>query len=294
MVTSMLFVPASDQRKLDKATRLGPQPLILDLEDAVAISMKPAARQNAADMIATRGAEVPIFVRVNNVDSGFFFSDLEAIIRPGLSGVYVPKVRTSREVLIADWLVSSLEQRAAVPPSTIDLAACIETVSGVAHLREICHASSRLKWLSFGEGDFCLDVGLEWPPASGQLPETVIYAKVLVVQESRLAGLEPPHDGAYARFEDQEGLRKVAVQSKTLGFFGKHAIHPDQLSTIDDVFTPTAVELEQARRIVDSFSAEEAGGRANIAIDGHFVDYPVYFQAQRLLALASSGGADVV
>jgi citrate lyase subunit beta/citryl-CoA lyase len=106
---------------------------------------------------------------------------------------------------------------------------------------------------------------------------------------SRLAGLEPPHDGVFPDFRDPEGLRREAVQARRLGFYGKHAIHPDQVPVIKEVFTPSAEEIARARKIVDAFDRSERSGVAAIHLEGLLIDYPVAERARRLLQLADGG-----
>jgi len=279
----MLFVPGSDQAKLDKIPSLPARAFILDLEDAVAVSAKAAARQLAAECLRRHGAAHILYVRVNSVGTDLLYDDLHAIVGPGLAGVDVPKVGSAREVQIADWLIGALEKARGLSPGSVDLMATIETVRGLHALREIVFASPRLRRLCFGTGDFSLDIGLDWPSPGGEVSPAIVHAKTAVVLASRQAGLEPPHDGVYPNFRDEEGLRREAELARSVGFFGKHVIHPAQIPAVENVFAPSEAQLARARRLVESFERAEQEGTAAIDFEGQLVDYPVAQRARQLL-----------
>ena len=281
----MLFVPAADERKLAKIPALDASAFILDLEDAVAESVKPAARGRASAAIAEHGSAARLWVRVNARDTAHFADDLAAVVVPGLAGIVLPKAESAEDVLGLAGLVDVLERRSGIAPGSVELIATIETVRGLAAVDAIASASPRLRCLGFGAGDFSLDLGLEWPAPHGLSP-TVVQAKAALVLASRKAGLEPPHDGVHPSFRDLDALRTEAEQARALGFVGKHAIHPDQIPVIRDVFRPSADELARAREVVEAFDRSERLGVANVAVDGKLVDYPVAERARRLLAAA--------
>ncbi len=290
LLQTMLFVPGSDERKLAKISSLDAPAFILDLEDSVANMAKPHARAALAAILgATSGQR--LYVRVNSVASGLILDDLNAVAGPSLAGIVLPKVESEADVKLVDRQLSALEAERGVEAGSIDVIATIETVAGVEHAREIAAANRRVRCLGFGAGDFCLDLGLEWPAPDGRLSETVVGAKVAVVMASRAAGLEPPHDGVFPDFRDLGGLRREAEQARRLGFYGKHAIHPDQVAVIKEVFTPNAAELSRAREIVDAFDRSEMSGVAAIQLDGILIDYPVAERARRLLRLADGAGS---
>jgi crotonobetainyl-CoA:carnitine CoA-transferase CaiB-like acyl-CoA transferase/citrate lyase beta subunit len=283
-LTSMLFVPGGDERKIAKIPELQAPALILDLEDAVAASVKDEARARVAAAVTRHGAEQRLWVRVNGVESGLLARDIEAVTLPGLAGIVVPKVESVRDLLAVDGLVGLLERSRGIEPELVELIATIETAKGLAVVDEIAASCTRLHTLGFGAGDFSLDLGLEWPPPGGSLSGTIVLAKSRLVLAARLADLEPPHDGVYPDFRDEAGLRREAEQARALGFRSKHAIHPAQIAVIDQVFAPGEEELSRARRIVETFDASERAGTANARVDGRLVDYPVAERARRVLA----------
>lgn len=286
LLPAMLFVPGGDERKLAKIADLRAPAFILDLEDAVADSAKSAARYAVSRVIEARPTPKPLFVRVNSATPDALYADLKGVVQAGLAGVVLPKVSSARDVEIVDWLIGVFE-RAAGLTQTVMIMPTIETVDGLSHADEIAVASRRIQCLTFGAGDFSLDVGLDWPPPDGQLSPILIQAKSRLVLISRSAGLQPPHDGVYPMFRDEGGLRREAAQSRTLGMFGKHAIHPVQVPVIESAFLPGEQQIRRAQEIVDAFDASESRGVGNIDVGGQFIDYPVAARARQLLLLAA-------
>lgn len=287
MFTSMLFVPGGDEAKLAKVDSLSAPGLILDLEDAVAESRKAEARKMVGAAIANTTTSIPLWVRVNPENEAATIADLDAVVGPRLQGIVLPKAESAIHVARVDWYLTALEISRELPVGSIRLMPTVESVAGLSAVEAIAAASPRIDCLIFGAGDFSLDAGLDWP-AEGGVSSLLISAKERLVIASRLAGLLPPHDGVYPMFRDSDGLRAEAAQSRALGMFGKHAVHPQQIPVIDEVFTPSAAKLEHARTIVAAFDASEGQGVGNIDVGGQFIDYPVAHRARALLALAES------
>ncbi len=290
LLTSMLFVPGGDERKLAKIPGLAAPALILDLEDAVADDRKPAARAAVAEVLADPPTPVPLWVRVNTSSPSTCLADLQAVVGPGLTGVLLPKVESARDVEAVDWCLSGLEHQTGVPAGRTRIMPTIESAAGLAAVAEIAAAGPRVECLVFGAGDFSLDVGLDWP-ARGGVSSLLLHAKQQLVLASRVAGIAAPHDGSYPVFRDLEGLRREAEQARDLGMFGKHAVHPDQVDVIDEVFTPTEEQIGRARTIVERFEESERNGVGNMTVGELFVDYPVAHRARALLETARAIGA---
>jgi citrate lyase beta subunit len=283
----MLFIPAGDPRKLAKIPSLAAPAFILDLEDAVAHSAKRAARQAAGAAIAAYGPARRLWVRINSLDTNLWEADVHEIVTAGLEGIVVPKVTSAGQIRRLDAMLHDLEIERGLPPGAVALIAAIETVAGLRSIDAIAAAGPRLQCLAFGAGDFCLDVGIDWVQDGAPLSPTIVAAKIALVLASRAANLAPPHDGVYPNLRDLAGLEAEARQARSLGFFGKQAIHPDQLPVITAVFLPSARQIAHARRVVEAFEQSEREGRANLSMDGEFIDYPVVSRARQLLALAA-------
>jgi citrate lyase beta subunit len=286
----LLFVPGGDQRKIDKISTLRGTGFILDLEDSVAPSGKSHARSRVAAAIAAHGHSARLYVRVNPASGEWLSDDLDAVVAPGLTGIALPKANDARDVQIVDWYIGVLERRRGLEPETVGLLVTIETLAGLADVDAIASASRRTRALCFGAGDLSLELGLDWPAADGRLSHTVLSAKAAVVLAARRYGLEP-HDGAFPDFKDTTGLRAEAEQSRALGFSAKHAIHPAQLPTLADVFTPSEAELSRARETIMAFERGESEGSAAVQVDGRMVDTPVAARARALLEAAGDEAA---
>ncbi len=287
VLRSFLFTPANHPRRVEKALTLGADAVILDLEDAVAVSEKVAARA-AAVAALSRPRTGRAYVRVNGLGTSWCLGDLLAVVGPGLDGIVLPKVESAADLRTIDWLITSLERERGLAPGAIDLMPIIETAAGFSRLDRIPGARSlkdyagswRVKRMCFGAADFTGDAGMTWTAGEEELAE--VRSRLVVA--SRAGGLEPPIDTVWIRLKDAAGLRASVERSLRLGFQGRLCIHPDQVAVANEVFTPTQAEAERAQRIVAAFAAAEASGSASIQVDGMFVDYPVVKRAQRVLA----------
>jgi citrate lyase subunit beta/citryl-CoA lyase len=275
---SFLFAPGNHPRRVEKALTLDADAVILDLEDAVAIAEKPATR-GAVVAACAQPRSGQLYVRVNAADTEFCHGDLDAIVRPGLDGIVLPKVETAATLQTIDWLVANLERERGLMPGAIDLVPIIETARGLRDIDAILAPATRIKHCAFGAGDFTLDVNMIWSRAEAELA----YARARVVTASRAAGIEAPLDTVWVDLQDEEGLEASTRNALALGFQGKMCIHPNQIAVVNRVFTPTNAEIDFAERVVAAFAKAEAAGSAAIQLDGKFIDYPIVYRAQRTL-----------
>lgn len=261
MHRSYLFAPGHNEKLLSRVFGAGADAVMLDLEDAVPPKAKRQARAMVGEVVADHAA----WVRINAVRTDLAAADLDAI--GGLAaGIRIPKVQDADDVR---WV----RERAPGTP----LICAIETARGILAAAEIA-AVPGVRHLSLGGVDLRRDLGA----GDGNLQ--TLYARSHLVVASRAAGIDPPIDSVYARLDDDAGLREQAEFARSLGFFGKSAIHPRQLAILHEVFTPSTAELEWAHAVLDAFEA--ADGDAVKLEDGEFVDLPVAERARRLLEVA--------
>jgi len=278
---SLLFAPGNHPRRVEKALTLAADAVILDLEDAVAVSEKAATRPTVTEAFGrTRAGR--LYVRVNALPTEWSYGDIVAVVREGLDGIVLPKVEHAHELLTADWLIGALERERGLPVGRIDLIPIIETAVGISNLSGICRAGTRARRLAFGAGDFTLDMGMVWSRSEAEL----LPHRAACVVESRAAGMEPPLDTVWADLRDGEGFVASARHAAALGFQGKMCIHPDQIEACNAAFTPDEAAVAQAKRIVSAFDKAEAEGLASIQLDGQFIDYPIVQRARRVLGAA--------
>jgi citrate lyase subunit beta / citryl-CoA lyase len=275
---SLLFAPGNHPRRVEKALGLAADGVILDLEDAVAVSEKIATRPAVVETFG-KSRSGRLYVRVNALTTDWCFGDIAAVVQTGLDGIILPKVEHAHELRTADWLIANLERERGLPGGAIDLIPIIETALGISNLKRICRSGTRTKLLAFGAGDFTLDMGMMWTRSEAEL----LPHRAACVLESRAAGLEPPMDTVWADLRDNDGFAASARHAAAIGFQGKMCIHPDQISGANAAFTPDDAAVAQAQKIVAAFDKAEAEGLASIQLDGQFIDYPIVQRARRVL-----------
>jgi citrate lyase subunit beta/citryl-CoA lyase len=258
---SYLFAPGHNEKLLGKVFQAGADAVILDLEDAVPPQEKARARALVADVLTDHAA----LVRVNAAHSTDCAADLAAVAGRA-AAIRIPKCESAADVA---WVA----ERA----PTVPLICAIETARGLLAAEQIA-AAPGLHQLSIGGVDLQRDLHAE----AGNLQ--TLYARTHLVVVSRAAGLAPPIDSVYPHLADDAGLRDQAQFARSLGFFGKAAIHPRQIPTLHDVFTPSKDDLDWAHAILDAFDA--AHGAASRLPTGEFIDLPVATRARELIQLA--------
>lgn len=276
-----MFAPGNHPRKVEKVFGLGADAVILDLEDAVAVNEKVGARQAVVEAMK-KPRPCKGYVRINASDTPFCYGDLISVVGDWLDGLVLPKIESTAQLLTIEWLVTQLERERGLTAGHMDLMPIIETGKGLAAVREIAAAGSRVRRLSFGAADYTRDMGMRWSMEEGEL----MPVRSEIVLASRVAGLEPPIDTVFVHIGKHiDALRRTTQLARDLGFQGKLCIHPEQVAPINEIFTPSEAEIAHATKIVEAFQEAEASGSASIQVEGHFVDYPVVEQARRVLAI---------
>jgi citrate lyase subunit beta/citryl-CoA lyase len=282
---SLLFCPANEPRKVRHLSDSGADAVVLDLEDAVADSQKIAARNSARGALP-KLTGVMRTVRVNAFETGLTAGDVAAVVCAELDAIVLPKAETLQDMRRLDRLIARAETANGVVPGSVGVIAIVETCAGVATAGEIAGSGPRLISLVFGSGDLGTDLGL--PTVRGDLTAALAYGRAKIVYDARAAGLPPPLDGPFLKIRDQAALEADCRTSRSLGHRGRICIHPDQVPVVNRVFGPDPDEVVFARKVIDAFADAERGGSAAIDVDGVFVDYPIVYKAERIVALADS------
>ena len=294
---SLLFVPADSDRKLAKSLTCGADALILDLEDSVTSEHKDVARSNASKFLnenldrATKTHRMQIYVRINDLQSSYWRADLDAVVAAGPDGIMLPKPRSGADVAALSAALRSAEQQAGRERTHISIIAiATETPGSLLNMASYIGASPRLTGLCWGAEDLGTALGAQSNrDGSGRFTSPYLLARNLCLVTAAAAEVQAI-DTVFTEFRNDEGLRAEAEEAARDGFTGKLAIHPAQVPIINEMFTPSAANIEMAQQIVAAFKSKD--GKGAVSLNGRMLDRPHLVQAQKLLtraALTSSG-----
>jgi citrate lyase beta subunit len=278
----MLFVPASQRRMIEKAASSDADAVCLDLEDSVPVDEKPGARATAAAALRELdfGPRLRI-LRINALDTPFAYRDLIDVVeaaRGSVELIMLPKAGAPKDVCFVETLLSQMEAAYPRDGAPIGIEAQIETAVGFLYAREIAQSSVRLEALIFGPGDY--SASMRMPSTSiGELDENdasypghrwhaVMHT---IVAAARANGLRAM-DGPFAAYRDAAGFERSCRIARAMGFDGKQCIHPGQLAAANAAFSPSAEEVEGARKVVDAYERAAAAGRGAAGVDGRMID----------------------
>ncbi|MFC3999079.1 HpcH/HpaI aldolase/citrate lyase family protein [Nocardiopsis sediminis] len=286
-IRSLLFVPGNRPDRVPKALESGADAVIIDLEDAVPERGKEAARRDTVAAIAATAAAGPggpaLFVRVNALEDWAGAEDVRAVAAPGLAGVVVPKVGGPADVALAARLLDWSEAEAGLPRGGLAIVPLLETAAGLRRAYEVGLASRRvmcLGALSARDGDIQRAVGFRWSPEGTETLE--LRSRVLL--DARAAGTPNPVSGLWTAIRDLDGLRRFAEQNRALGYAGMMAIHPAHVPVINEVFAPTAADLDRDRRLVAEMERAQAAGEGAVVFEGVMIDEAMLASARTRLA----------
>jgi citrate lyase subunit beta / citryl-CoA lyase len=273
---SVLYMPGSNARALEKGRGLPADALILDLEDAVAPDAKALARQQIVAAVKAGGyGGRELIVRINGLDSPWGHDDLTAVATCGADAILLPKVESAA-------MVHDLEMQmvGAGAPDGMNIMCMMETPLGMLHAEQVAAASKRLSCLVMGTSDLVKD--LQASHTDARLP--VLTSLGLCLLAARAFGLSIV-DGVHLDLDDDRGFAQACEQGKELGFDGKTLIHPKTISKANEVFGPSAEEIAFANKIIAAHAAAEKEGKGVILLDGKLIENLHVENAQRLVAL---------
>jgi citrate lyase subunit beta / citryl-CoA lyase len=285
MIRSLLFVPADSTKKLGKAMTSGADALIVDLEDSIAIDRKALGRNSAAaflkDALAVKQRPF-ILVRVNGLQTDLTDADLDAIVPAKPDGVVLPKAEGGASVVHTGAKLAVREATSGLPDGSVKiLPIATETAAAMFLAGTFAGSSLRLMGLTWGAEDLSAELGAQANRgADGRFLDPYRLARVLCLAGAAAAEV-PAIDTVYVDFRDDKGFRRECEEASRDGFTGKMAIHPAQVSIINELFTPTAAQIEKAEAIVAAFAASPGAG--TIGIDGRMYDRPHLVRARALL-----------
>ncbi|OVE79624.1 hypothetical protein BVY02_02675 [bacterium J17] len=284
LLRSLLFVPANQSKMLSKISTLTADAFIPDLEDSVPDAEKENARKFLAEHLdGLLEQEAEFYPRVNSLPTGLTAAEIDSLLRPGLKGITIGKVSCEEDVAEIDKLITAKEKSLGLDPLAFRLIVWIETAKGIVNAYEICKASKRLVGVAFGAEDFAADMAIERSDSETEL----VFARSTIAVAARAASilaLDTPH----FTLKDPEGLKANCLNSKRMGFKGRFAIHPEQIPTIEEAYSPSEREIENAKRVVAAFEEAERQGKGATSLDDKVIDIPVVNRAKALLSFAES------
>ena len=280
---SLLFMPGSNARALEKARNLPADGIILDLEDSVAPEAKAIARDQIAQAIAAGGfGKREVLIRVNALDSPCWMDDITMAGKARPDGILVPKISSAEDFTAIARCLRDVDADA-----SIRVWAMIETVRAVLHVEELAAASRnfevRLAGFVFGPNDISRETRIRMLPGRAAMIPMITQC----ILATRAYGLEIL-DGPYSDISNVNGFALECAQGRDLGFDGKTLIHPGQIETCNAIFTPPAEEIAQARKIIAAFEQPENAARGAIRLDGQMVERLHAEMARRTLAIADA------
>ena len=269
---SFLFVPGDRPERFEKVCSSGSDVVIIDLEDAVSQSKKEVAREEVIKFFSNKeNNEFKCFVRVNSIKTYYGLKDLIAFVDNNCfpDGFVLPMVDTAEEVTLFENIISDYKP-------DIELFIVIETPKGLSNVDIILNSSNKIKMVGFGSADFTSRTGssLSW--------DSLLYARSKIVNSAGISGVYAI-DGVWPDIKDEKGLIEETIKIFDMGFKGKMAIHPSQISGIHEAFVPKKEEVQFAREVIDAYEAAKGGV---ISVRGKMIDEPLVISARRIMSIA--------
>jgi len=278
---TLLYVPGSSEKMIEKAMNVTADSIIFDLEDSVSLAEKDQARINVARAVSRlkeTGKET--IVRVNAMDSFFGIQDLISIVEKRPNTILVPKA-DEKSLGMADMLITNLEERYGLGKGSIRMLPLLETSYSIVNAYKILGVSKRINGVQLGAEDLTKELGT----VRTRVGDEIQYARNAIVYAGCARGIDII-DTPYTGIGDEEGLVFDTERAKSLGMTGKTCIHPDQIDTINQLFTPHPKAVEEARKIIAAFNTAVSEGKGACMHEGKMIDNPVAVRAMKLVEKA--------
>ncbi|HHD7490859.1 TPA: citrate (pro-3S)-lyase subunit beta [Klebsiella oxytoca] len=283
---SMLFVPGANAAMLSNAFIYPADALMFDLEDAVAVREKDAARRLVYHTLQhPLYRDIETIVRVNALDSQWGIDDLEAVVRAGVDIVRLPKTDTAEDVIAMEKEIARIERDCGHQPGSTGMLAAIESAKGILQAPAIAQASPRLIGIALGAEDYVRDIRTERSADGIEL----LFARCTILQAARAAGIQA-FDTVYSDANNEAGFLQEAEHIKQLGFDGKSLVNPRQITLLHNLYAPTQKDVDHARRVVEAAKAAEREGLGVVSLNGKMIDSPIIARAHLVLSRAELSG----
>ncbi len=266
---------------------LGADAVIFDLEDAVSPAEKDAARILVRNTMRYSELFCEKIVRINSVDTEYWREDIDTVLPEHPDLILLPKAATPRDVLTLDGYMSEVESKIGLAAGSVGIIALIETALGVENAFVIASATDRVKGLFLGAEDLTADLQCKRTKGGREIE----YARTRLVVAARAAGVDV-YDTPFTDVNDDEGIVADAELAKALGFTGKASISPRHVDVINEVFSPSAAEIDYAYEVIDAIERAKAEGKGAISLRGKMIDAPIVARAERTIAMARALGIE--
>jgi citrate lyase subunit beta/citryl-CoA lyase len=280
---SMMFVPGNNPGMLQNAGIYGADTIILDCEDAVAITEKDSARNLVFQAMSEMNYGTEVAVRINHISTPFGWDDLKRILPAKPDLIRLPMAQGPDEIRQIDEFISEAEQKHKFPAGSIKMMAAVETPKGLRLAYEIASASPRMVALAIGAEDFIANL----KTTRSKLGRELLAARGQLVLAAREAGIQCI-DTVFSDINDEEGFKNELELIKEMGFDGKSVVNPRQVSVVHDFFAPTAKEIDHAQRVLAAYQEALEKKSGVISLNGKMIDLPIVARAERTLAYAKA------
>ncbi|GAF38965.1 citE protein [Agrilactobacillus composti DSM 18527 = JCM 14202] len=281
---TMMFVPGNNPAMVKDAGIYGADSIMFDLEDAVSLAEKDAARDLIYEALTTVDyGDAELVVRINGLDTPFYENDIQAMVKAKVDVIRLPKTESAEMIQTLETLVIAAEKEFGIEVGTIHLMAAIESAKGVLNAPEIATASERMIGIALSAEDYTTDMKTHRYPDGAELE----FARNMVLHAARAAGIAA-FDTVFTNMDDPDGFYRETEHIHQLGFDGKSLVNPRQIEMVNKVYEPTQKEIATAKNVITAIAAAKAKGSGVIAMNGQMVDRPVVLRAQRVMNLAKA------
>ncbi len=284
---ALLYMPGDNWKMITKSITLGVDSICMDMEDGTAINKKAEARATIAKALQELDfGKSEKLVRINSIGSGWEKDDIEAVLPFHPDGIVIPKVESFEHIEWAGKIIEAAELKYGWPINSISILIGVETAKGIVNLKEIAaHPRFALRAIIFGGEDFAASIGATRTKEATEL----LYARQAVVVACAANGLQAI-DIVTIDYKDIEALRAESEFGARLGYSGKQIIHPAQVQPVQTAFTPNDEAIAHAKRIVETFEANQKEGKGAYSLGGKMIDMPLLKNAQKVLERAKAAG----
>lgn len=281
-----MFLPGANPAMLRDAALYGADSLMFDLEDAVSIREKDTARALVHNALKTFDySSVETIVRINGLDTVGKL-DIEAVVRAGVDVIRLPKTERASDVVEADEAITEVEKACGREVGSTGIFAAIESAEGVLNALSIAQASPRVRGIALGAEDYVTNLKTRRYYTDGM---ELYFAREMILHAARATGIAAV-DTVYSDVDNMDGFRAEVEHIKQLGFDGKSVINPRQIPIVNEVYTPTDKEIQNAKEVIWATREAEEEGLGVISLKGKMIDKPIIARAERTIALAKASG----